>query len=181
MAKYRIAIVGFGVVGRGIGSILHEKKDFLKLVPQARRLLENYELEIEIPVDVAIEENGKRKEISVKNLPVDPMLLDIGSETAQNYSEIIRKARTIVVKGPAGVYEKSGFELGTKRILEEVADSEAFSLIGGGDTLLAIERLGIDRRKFSHISLGGGALITFLSGKQMPGVEVLKRAARKIS
>jgi phosphoglycerate kinase len=156
------------------------KKGFDKLIEQAKSLLEKYELEIELPVDVAFEENGMRKEISVKDLPVEKLLQDIGSETAKKYSEIIKSARTVVVKGPAGVYEKQGFELGTKLILEAIANSKAFSLIGGGDTLVAIEKLGIDKNKFSYISLGGGALITALSGKEMPGVEALLKAAKKV-
>jgi phosphoglycerate kinase len=156
------------------------KKGFDKLIEQAKILLEKYELEIELPIDVAFEENGMRKEISVKDLPVEKLLQDIGSETAKKYSEIIKSARTVVVKGPAGVYEKQGFELGTKLILEAIANSKAFSLIGGGDTLVAMEKLGIDKNKFSYISLGGGALITALSGKEMPGVEALLKAAKKI-
>ncbi|MEM5794583.1 MAG: phosphoglycerate kinase [Candidatus Aenigmatarchaeota archaeon] len=156
------------------------KKGFDKLIEQAKGLLQNYELEIELPVDVAFEENGTRKEIPVENLPVEKLLQDIGSETAKKYSEIIKKARTVVVKGPAGVYEKQGFEVGTKLILEAIANSKAFSLIGGGDTLVAIEKLGIDKNKFSYISLGGGALITSLSGKGMPGVEALIKAAKKV-
>ncbi|MFH8087035.1 MAG: phosphoglycerate kinase [Candidatus Aenigmatarchaeota archaeon] len=156
------------------------KKGFDKLIEQAKFLLQNYELEIELPIDVAFEENGTRKEITVENLPVEKLLQDIGSETAKKYSEIIKKARTVVVKGPAGVYEKHGFEVGTKLILEAIANSKAFSLIGGGDTLVAIEKLGIDKNKFSYISLGGGALITSLSGKGMPGVEALIKAAKKV-
>jgi phosphoglycerate kinase len=156
-----------------------EQKGFMKLIPQARRLLENYELEIEIPTDVAFEENGERKEINLKELPAESLILDIGSETIQRYLEILRSARTIVVKGPAGVYEKKGFEIGTKEILEAVADSKAFTLIGGGDTGLAIEKLGIEKEKFSYISLGGGALITYLSGKPMPGIEALKLSYNK--
>ncbi|MEM5836364.1 MAG: phosphoglycerate kinase [Candidatus Aenigmatarchaeota archaeon] len=156
-----------------------EQKGFLSLISQARKLLEKYEMEIEVPIDVAVEENGERKEINVKELPFDSLILDIGCETIRNYVEIIRNARTIVMKGPAGVYEKKGFEIGTKEILEAVADSKAFSLIGGGDTGLAIEKLGIEKEKFSYISLGGGALITYLSGKPMPGIEALKLSYQK--
>jgi phosphoglycerate kinase len=155
------------------------RKGFLSLVQQAKKLIEKYEYEIELPVDVAFEENGKRKEISVEKLPVKKMILDIGKRTVNKYASIIKKARTIVVKGPAGVYEKEGFEIGTRLLLEAIANSKAFSLIGGGDTLLAIEKFGIDKNKFSYISLGGGALITYLSGKPMPGIEALKESFKK--
>ncbi|MDI6798393.1 MAG: phosphoglycerate kinase [Candidatus Aenigmarchaeota archaeon] len=157
-----------------------EKKGFLKLIPQAKKLLERYETEIEFPVDVAFEMNGGRKEIPIAELPAGSMLLDIGRITAQKYASIIKNARTIVVKGPAGVYEKEGFEIGTKLLLQAIANSRGFSLIGGGDTLVAIEKVGIEPNYFSHVSLGGGALIAFLSGKPMPGVEALKDAAKKI-
>jgi len=156
-----------------------KKKDFLKLVPQAKRLLEKYEIEIEFPVDVAFERNEERKEIPIAELPAGPMLLDIGRITAQKYSSIIKNARTIVVKGPAGVYEKRGFEIGTKLLLQAIANSRGFSLIGGGDTLVAIEKIGIESNYFSYISLGGGALITYLSGKPMPGIQALKNAAKR--
>lgn len=155
------------------------QKGFNKLIPQARALLEQYGMEIEVPLDVAFEEKGKRVEANLKDLPVSSLILDIGSETIRRYVEIIRNARTVVVKGPAGVYEKKGFEVGTKELLEALADSKAFSLIGGGDTGVAIEKLGIEKEKFSYISLGGGALITFLSGKPMPGIEALKFSYQK--
>ncbi len=150
------------------------KKGFLDLIPRARKLLEKYGMEIKVPIDIAFEADGERKEISIKKLPVDPLLLDIGSETMDIYSKIIREAQRIVMKGPAGIYEKNGFEIGTKTILEEVAESKAFTLIGGGDLGIAIEKLGIDKNMFSYISLGGGALITYLAGKPMPGIEILK-------
>jgi len=158
---------------------LFSQKGFNQLIPLARELLEKYEMEIEIPSDVAFEKNGKRVEVNVKQLPTNSLILDIGGETIRRYVEIIRNARTVVVKGPAGVYEMKGFEVGTKELLEAVADSKAFSLIGGGDTSLAIEKLGIEKEKFSYISLGGGALITFLSGKPMPGIEALKFSYQK--
>lgn len=158
-----------------------EKKGFLSLLSQAKKLIKKYEYEIELPIDVAFEENGKRKEILVEKLPVETMLLDIGLKTVNKYISMIKKIRTIVVKGPAGVYEKKGFEMGTNLLLKAIANSKAFSLIGGGDTLLAIEKFGIDKNKFSFISLGGGALITYLSGKPMPGIEALRNAAKLAS
>jgi phosphoglycerate kinase len=154
-----------------------EKKGFTKLVADAKELLEKYRKKIKVPVDVAVEENGMRKELPVSNLPVDSQLMDIGSETAKEYGEVFKKAKTIVVKGPAGVYEKPGFEIGTKMVLDGVAETKAFSLICGGDTTVAMEKLGIDKSKFSYISIAGGALITYLSGKPLPGVEALRNSA----
>jgi phosphoglycerate kinase len=156
-----------------------EERGLDKLIAQAKKLLEDYGKKIESPKDVAVEENGKRKEIGLEELPTQSLILDIGSKTIERYLEIIRNAKAIVVKGPAGVYEKPGFEIGTKEILKAVADSNVFTLIGGGDTGLAIEKLGIEKEKFSYISLGGGALITCLSGKLMPGIEALKLSYNK--
>ncbi|MEM5829706.1 MAG: phosphoglycerate kinase [Candidatus Aenigmatarchaeota archaeon] len=156
-----------------------EEKGFLDLIPQAKRLLDEHQEKIEIPKDVAVEEGGRRKEVDIEELPSSSMILDIGRKTIENYVKIINRAKTIVVKGPAGVYEKEGFEVGTREILEAIANSKAFSLIGGGDTGLAIEKLGIGGEKFSYISLGGGALITYLSGKPMPGIEALKLSYQK--
>jgi phosphoglycerate kinase len=156
-----------------------EQKGMTKLIQQAKEILEKYGSRIEVPLDVAFEENGERREVDVEELPCEPLLLDIGSKTVQKYAKIIKGAQAVVVKGPAGVYEKTGFEIGTKRLLEAIANSKAFTLIGGGDTSTAIEKLGLDREKFSYISLGGGALITFLSGKPMPGIEALKFSYQK--
>ena len=155
------------------------KKGYLNLLEEARFLLEKYRKEIVLPKDVAFEKDGKREEENVENVPSDACILDIGSKSIEEYKSYIDGFRSIVVKGPLGKFEHKGFELGTKEILEKVADSDAISLIGGGDTSVAIEKLGIDKKKFSYVSVGGGALITFLSGKEMPGIEALKLSAQK--
>jgi len=158
-----------------------EKKNFLSILGQAKGAIENYGAKISVPVDVAVNAAGHRKEMSVRNLPVDAMIMDIGTETATRYSAIIRKAKGIVLKGPPGVYEDKNFQKGTKMILEAAIGSKGFSLVGGGDTLSAIEALGIDPSKFGYVSLAGGALITYLSGKTLPGVAALEEAAKKHS
>lgn len=168
--------------GLEIGSksfLLLKKKGHLQLLERAKRLVAEYSKEIILPEDVAIERDGRRKEVRIEEIPRDAMIMDVGKRTVRRYGEIIRGSRTLIFKGPLGVYEKRGFEIGTKKILEAVAKSDAFSLVGGGDTRLAIERLGIDESKFSHVSVGGGALITFLSGKPMPGIEALKISYQK--
>jgi len=152
-----------------------EKKDFTKLAEESRTLLRQYKDKIRIPLDVAIDENGKRKELPVESLPANSQLMDVGSKTVKNYGEIIKKAKTIVVKGPAGVYETPGFEIGTRMILEEIEKTKAFSLVCGGDTTVAMEKLGIGKEKFSYVSIAGGALITYLSGNPLPGIEALKK------
>jgi phosphoglycerate kinase len=151
-----------------------EKKGALKLKTVAKGMLEKYEKKILLPVDVAFEKNNERFETKIENLPTEAMICDIGKETVEKYKEIIKNAKTIIGKGPAGIYEKDIFQLGTKLLLQAITESKAFSLIGGGDLGVAIDKLGIDRKKFSYVSIAGGALITYLSGKPMPGIETIK-------
>jgi len=156
-----------------------EKKELMGLVSGIKELMEEYPGKIETPIDVAVEVEEKRKELSVEELPTDYPIYDIGTQTIQRYGEILRKARSIVVSGPPGVFEKEEFILGTKGIFEAVASSEAFSLVGGGHTVAAVEELGL-AKKMSYISTAGGALIEFLMGKKLPGVTALEKSATKI-
>ncbi len=153
---------------------LLEKKGYLNLLEKAKKLLSLYSKEIELPIDVAIEKNGKRKEVPIEKIPNNALILDIGSKTIEKYKKIISEARSIIVKGPMGKFEQEGFEIGTKEILEEVAKSDAYSLIGGGDTSVAIEKFKIPKNKFNYISVGGGALITYLAEGTLVGIEALK-------
>jgi phosphoglycerate kinase len=100
------------------------------------------------------------------------MGLDIGPETVRRYSEIVRRAKTIVWNGPMGVFEKPQFAEGTFAIARAVAESNAFSIVGGGDSAAAVAQSGVES-KITHISTGGGATLEFLSGRKLPGVEVL--------
>jgi len=146
-----------------------EKKDLIKQVPKLRAYLDK----IELPVDFAIDINGKRKDISIKKLPSDYLILDIGIKTLKQYIKIIKKSKTIFIKGSSGNYEKPGFEKGTKVLLEEISKNKGFSLVGGGDTTTAIQKYKIKNLK--NISLSGGALLEYLAGKPLPGIEVLKK------
>jgi len=155
-----------------------EKKDLMGLVPGIKELMNEYPGAVIVPVDVAMEVDKKRQEITVDELPTNYAILDIGTETGKKFSEIILKAKTIVVSGPVGVFENSEFKAGTQMVLEAVADSEGFSLVGGGHTVAAVESLGL-AEKMSYVSTAGGALIEFLMGKQLPGVVALEKAAAR--
>lgn len=155
-----------------------ERKELLGLVPGIKKLLDTYPGRIEVPIDLAVEVEGRRKEIYVNELPTNYQIYDIGAKTVERYGEVIRKAKSIVISGPMGVFENKEFIFGTKKIFEAVAESKAFSLVGGGHTIAAVEQLGL-ADKISYISTAGGALIEFLMGEKLPGVEALEKAAAK--
>jgi len=155
-----------------------EKKELMGLVPGIKELMQKYPEKIKTPNDVAVEVGGKRKEVSVDELPADYPIFDVGAKTVEDYAKIIRSAKSIVVSGPLGVFENKEFVFGTKRIFEEIASSKAFSLAGGGHTIAALQELGL-ANKISYVSTAGGALIEFLMGKRLPGVVALERAAAR--
>ena len=101
-------------------------------------------------------------------------IYDIGAETCDEYISLLSAADAILVKGPAGFYEKEGFAEGTARIFNAVARSNAFTVLGGGDTTSALNAVGISESAFSYVSLAGGALLKFLLGEELPALEVLK-------
>lgn len=150
-------------------------------IDRATDLLRRQSDKIEIPVDVAVTKQGKR--INVKpNGELEDMIKDIGEETIKRYVEIIKNARTICMNGPAGVYENPIFAKGTIEIfkaIKEATEAGAFSLLGGGHTSSAVGELGFSVDDFSYVSLAGGALITQLSGEELPGVEALRSAPDK--
>ena len=154
------------------------RQEVLGLVSGIKELLEAYPEQIKVPVDVAVEVDRKRKELSIDDLPTDFPILDTGTETSKQYSKIISNAKSIVVSGPLGVYERKAFLQGTKEVLNAVAESNAFSLIGGGHTVAAVTELGIADR-MSYISTAGGALIEFLMGGKLPGVVSLEESAKR--
>jgi phosphoglycerate kinase len=163
-------------LGKGNMAFL-EKKQLLGLVPGIKELMQKYRDKVVVPVDVALDVKGKRKEIPVSKLPSEYSIFDIGAKTVENYAKIIAKAKSIVVSGPMGVYENKEFNYGTKKVLEAIANSKAFSLAGGGNTIAAIEEYGLTK-KIGYISTAGGALIEFLMGKKLPGVAALENAVK---
>lgn len=157
---------------------LLEKQGILGLVPGIKELMAAYPGKVKAPVDVAVEENGKRKELLAGSLPTEFPIFDIGTQTIRQYNQIIMKAKSIVISGPPGVYEKSEFLKGTKAILEAIAASRAFSLVGGGHTVAAVQEFGL-ADKMSYVSTAGGALIEFLMGKTLPAVAALEESAKR--
>jgi phosphoglycerate kinase len=155
-----------------------QKKELLSFIPGVKKLIKEYPERIEVPIDVAVEVNKKRKEIPTKQLPINYQILDIGTGTMERYSVIIRSSKSIVFSGPVGVFENKEFEVGTRKIFEAIASSGAYSLIGGGDTISATEKFGM-AQKMGYVSTAGGALIEFLMGEKLPGVVALEEAAAR--
>ncbi|SEH36700.1 phosphoglycerate kinase [Halopenitus malekzadehii] len=135
--------------------------------------------EIELAVDLAYEdENGNRTEIDVDDVEEKTdAYLDIGSATVDAYGPVIRDSAAVFMKGALGVFEDEQFADGTVGVLETIADTDCFSVIGGGDTSRAIELYGLDEDDFSHVSIAGGAYIRALTGEPLPAVEELQRTA----
>ncbi|MFA6489658.1 MAG: phosphoglycerate kinase [Candidatus Micrarchaeia archaeon] len=161
--------------GRELGKTLEFFKEnkITEHLPVAKELLAKYPGKILFPEDVAVKSGGKRLEIGIDSLPSDEMIGDIGEKTAKKYSSLLSKAKTVMVNGPAGMYEKKEFEYGTKTLLEAIEKSGSFSVMGGGHTLSALERFNIDKGKLGYVSLAGKALIEYLSGEALPGVKIL--------
>ena len=159
-----------GCISKGVNFGLKNKilSEELKLISK----LKKFQNKFVYPVDFAVDVSGKRKELKIEEFPSEYDILDIGSETIKEYAKIIKNAKTIFVKGSPGNYEKKNFEKGTKMILQEVGKSKGFSLVGGGDTLTAVDKYKI--KGINHISLSGGALLKYLGGEKLPGLEVLK-------
>ena len=154
-----------------------EKRGFLSLIPSIRELFKKFEDKIELPVDLAIDELGKRKEIGIEDLPTNLLIKDVGNKTCEKYSKIILDAKTIVMNGPMGIYEDDRFALATIKVFESIIHSNAFSLIGGGHTVAAATKFKV-KDKFGYVSTGGGALMKFLMEKSLPVLEILKKYSR---
>jgi phosphoglycerate kinase len=142
----------------------------------AHTLLAEYGARIELPVDLAYVADGVRREAPIAALPQEHLLADIGAQTIAAYGDLIARAATVFVNGPAGVFEDRATEAGTKATWEAMAHSQAFSVLGGGDSIAAMNKYGL-AGEFSYVCTGGGALVRFLSGEELPVVTALKHAA----
>jgi phosphoglycerate kinase len=153
-----------------------KKKGYCDYVKKAKNLCKKFKGQIMVPKDVAVSIDNKRVEFPVNKIP-NKLIYDIGTETTTEYARIIRNARTIFANGPAGVFEKEGFNLGTEDILNATASSSGFSIVGGGHLAAAANLMGLTG--ISHISSGGGASISMIAGERLPAVEVLRESALK--
>jgi phosphoglycerate kinase len=149
-----------------------------EIVAKAHSLIGEYPDVFSTPVDVAIDKDGARVDIDVRDLNRDDMIYDVGPKTVEHYNKLISGAGTVFVSGPPGYFEKEEFSLGTKGILEGVANSMATTIVSGGHLTSALKRYGL-ADKISHISTAGGALVLYLTGETLPMIQVLKEAAER--
>ena len=175
-------IVGGGIAntfiaaaGHNVGKSLYEAD----LIPVAKELAAS--TDIPVPVDVRVgtefSETAPATEKSVTEVKDDESIFDIGDKSAEQLAEIIKNAKTVLWNGPVGVFEFPNFRKGTEIISHAIANSDEFSIAGGGDTLAAIDLFGI-ADKISYISTGGGAFLEFVEGKVLPAVEILEKRAK---
>ena len=175
-------IVGGGIAntfiaaeGYNVGKSLYEAD----LIPEAKKLMANCEIPVPTDVRVATEfsETATATEKSVKDVKENEQILDLGDKSAEVLANIIKNAKTILWNGPVGVFEFPNFRRGTEIVAKAIADSQGFSIAGGGDTLAAIDLFGIED-KISYISTGGGAFLEFVEGKKLPAVAMLEERAK---
>jgi phosphoglycerate kinase len=155
-------------------------KDEDEMVAKAHSLIGEHPDVFSTPVDIAINKDGKRVEIDVRELSKDDEIFDIGTKTVEHYSKMISGAGTVFMSGPAGYFEKESFQFGTKSMLEAIAESMATSIISGGHLTSALRQYGLTE-KVSHISTAGGALVRYLTGQKLPMIRCLEDAAERHS
>lgn len=161
--------------GYNVGQSLYEKD----LIPQAQKLM----ADLDIPEVTDVRVGTEFSDTAVATIkPVDQVqdneeIMDLGPDSAQALADILKNAKTILWNGPCGVFEFDNFSKGTEVVAQAIADSDAFSVAGGGDTLAAIDKYGL-ADKVSYISTGGGAFLEFVEGKVLPAVEILEQRAK---
>lgn len=171
---------------KSLGYNMGEKTEKLLLLEEEtnslnniKKIYLNHKNSIHLPIDFAICHNNKRLEIDLKDLPSNYHLFDIGEKTIKKYNKILGEAKTIFLSGPCGVFEKKIFQKGTKDIFNYIANSNAYSIAGGGHTVAAIEKLDLTKN-ISHISTGGGSLEKFIIGDKLAVIEALKKSKKLI-
>lgn len=170
MANTFIAAQGFGI-GKSLAET--DKLDLANdLIAKAQNLGVNLLLPVDFVVASEFSNEAEYKTVNKDEIPAEWMALDIGSKSEKLFAEALKDAKTIVWNGPMGVFEMDNFSHGTMAIAEAVAQSDAISIVGGGDSVAAIEKSGL-ADKISHISTGGGASLEYLEGKKLPGIESL--------
>jgi len=146
-------------------------------LPTAKTLYEKYSDRIRVPVSLAWVQDGLRREGSLAEIPFDATVLDISSQAAKEFADAIMNAKTVFVNGPMGVFEEAETEAGTRVVWKALGETKAFTVVGGGDSITATTKYG-KTKMIDYICTGGGALIRFLAGEELPVVKALRHAAK---
>ena len=149
-----------------------------EVVTKAHSLIGEYPDVFATPVDVAIDKDGERQEMDVRDVGKEDKIYDLGPKTVEYYSKLISGAGTVFISGPAGFFEKENFSYGTKGLLKGVANSMATTIVSGGHLTTALKQQGL-ADKINHISTAGGALVLYLTGEKLPMIKALEEAAEK--
>ena len=149
-----------------------------EVVAKAHALIGEYPDVFTTPVDVAIDKDGQRMEMDVRDIKTGDKIYDLGPKTVEHYSKIISSAGTVFISGPAGFFEKENFSYGTRRLLDAIANSMATTIVSGGHLTTALKEQGLEE-KINHISTAGGALVLYLTGSKLPMIKALETAAVK--
>lgn len=161
--------------GHEIGNSLVEE-DKLELARSFIQKAEEKGVKFYLPVDATVADefskDAETKQVKIEEIPSDWMGLDIGPETAKLYADVIKNSKLVIWNGPMGVFEMEPFANGTRSVAEAMAETEAYTVIGGGDSAAAVEKFNV-ADKMDHISTGGGASLEFMEGKELPGVTAL--------
>ncbi len=198
VANILLAAKGIDIGEASMGFIV--KSNYAEYIDRAKEILAKHADKIVVPTDLALVEEGRRLEVQVSDLPTDgmisdigleelkkranlefvssSMLVDIGHDTAKAYADAILAAKTVFVNGPMGIFEKEETEYGTKTIWQALGSTEGYTVIGGGDSITATTKYGLTDQ-INYICTGGGALIRFLTGEELPVVHALRHAAKK--
>ena len=159
--------------------IRKEVGNYDKVLKEAEKLLGSYSELIKTPLDFLGNEDGKVKHYKLNDFRRDIPAMDIGVDTIAEYASLIKSSDSVMLNGPMGVFELEDYAAGTEEIFSSVAKSSGYKVAGGGHTLAALERMGINESDIDHISTGGGALISYLAGEPMPGIESLIVSKKK--
>lgn len=168
--------------GYNIGKSLCEEDKLdlaLKLMEKAKSSGKTFLLPTDVVTATEIKEGTTVKTVSIKDIPADELGLDIGPETINAFAAELKNARTVLWNGPMGVFETKPFDVGTRKIAELLTQLKATTVVGGGDSVAAIEQMGA-ADKVSHVSTGGGACLEFLEGLVLPGIEIFSRDIKEM-
>lgn len=169
-----------GAQGVSVGESFRQE-EYYETARDVFEIAKKHATGLHLPLDVVCAKEADSSDThtcSVEGIPADMKVFDIGPRTIQSYSEILGHAKTVLWNGPVGMFEQAAFENGTRSILKMVASLKSTqTILGGGDTLEALKKFGVSADAFTHVSTGGGAMLEFLEGKELPGIEVLYKHA----